>query len=133
MFLQAASTLTPRSLCWLWPDRLALGKLAILDGDPGLGKSMVALDLCARLSTGRPLPDDSSALGVCSSIYLNAEDGAHDTITPRLLTLGADLDRIFVMNLEHDSPELLSLPTHTARLDDALTRTAARLVVLDPV
>ena len=47
------------AVSWLWDQRLALGKLAILDGDPGLGKSLVALDLCARLSTGRPMPDGS--------------------------------------------------------------------------
>src|SRR5262249_172381 len=46
---------------WLWPGRLALGKLAMLDGDPGMGKSLLALDLCARLSTGRPLPDGGAA------------------------------------------------------------------------
>jgi hypothetical protein len=62
------SRLTRRPLSWLWPWQLGLGKLAILDGDPGLGKSLVALDLCARLSTGRPFPDGSPGPGPASSI-----------------------------------------------------------------
>src|SRR5262245_24706655 len=88
--LQPSSQLAARSLDWLWPDRLAFGKLAMLDGDPGLGKSLLALDLCARLSTGRPLPDGTPCPGPVSSIIVNGEDGAEDTIRPRLQALGAD-------------------------------------------
>jgi putative DNA primase/helicase len=92
--VRPVSQLVSRPLTWLWPGRLALGKLAILDGDPGLGKSLVTLDLCARLSTGRPFPDGSCCPGVGNSIVLNGEDGAEDTIRPRLQALGADLERV---------------------------------------
>src|SRR5437868_10099227 len=85
-----------RVVSWLWPGRMALGKLAILDGDPGLGKSLVALDLCARLSTGRPFPDGSLGSGPGTALILNGEDSAEDTIRPRLQSLGSDLDRVFV-------------------------------------
>src|SRR5947199_2428072 len=98
--LRPASRLAPRSVTWLWPGRLALGKLAILDGDPGLGKSLVTLDVCARLSTGRPFPDGSPGPGVGSALILNREDGAEDTIRPRLQALGADLARVFVLRRE---------------------------------
>ena len=54
--------IVPRTLDWLWPNRLALGKLAMFDGDPGRGKSLVTLDLCARVTTGRPMPDGQLAL-----------------------------------------------------------------------
>ncbi len=57
MSLQPASTLKPLPTDWLWPGYLALGSLAILDGDPGMGKSLVTLDLTARLTTGRPWPE----------------------------------------------------------------------------
>ena len=87
---------TPRPLSWFWPGRLALGKLAILDGDPGLGKSLVALDLCARLSTGRAFPDGRPCPGSGNALVLNGEDGVEDTIRPRLQALGADLERVFV-------------------------------------
>ena len=59
MFLRPLSQLESQAVSWLWPGRLALGKLAMLDGDPGLGKSLLTLDLCARLSSGRPMPDGS--------------------------------------------------------------------------
>jgi hypothetical protein len=133
MFLRPLSELESSDVSWLWPGRLALGKLALLDGDPGLGKSLLALDLCARLSTGRPMPDGSPGPGVSNSLVLNAEDSEQDTIRPRLLALGADLERIFVLRLGEDPGELLRLPTHTAMLEEALKQTRARLVVLDPI
>ena len=132
MRLVAASDLDSRPLTWLWPGRMALGKLAILDGDPGLGKSLLALDLCARLSTCRPLPDGSPLSSPASSIIFNAEDAARDTIIPRLRALGADLSRVFILNLD-DDPDLLGLPGQTTQLEDALATLDARLVVFDPV
>src|SRR6202044_1266925 len=77
------SQLATRQGAWLWPGRLALGKLAILDGDPGLGKSLVTLDLCARLSTGRPFPDGAPSPGPANCIALNGEDTSADTLAPR--------------------------------------------------
>jgi hypothetical protein len=128
-----ASDLPARALDWLWPQRLALGKMATLDGDPGLGKSLIALDLCARLSTGRPFPDGRVPPGPVASLVLNAEDGADDTIRPRLRALGADLDRVYVWDRFTDDGEPVRFPKHAARLDRALAATGARLVVLDPV
>jgi hypothetical protein len=128
------SQLAPRTVAWLWPGRLALGKLAILDGDPGLGKSLVTLDLCARLSTGRPFPDGAAGPGASGAIVLNAEDGEEDVIRPRLQALGADLERVFVPHLARDqagSP--LCFPGQSDVLDEALRRTRARLVVIDPI
>ena len=87
--LCAISEVTPRPVDWLWPHRLGLGKLSLLEGDPGLGKSFLALDLCARLSTGRPWPDGTASPSASACIYLTGEDGAHDTIAPRLRALGA--------------------------------------------
>src|SRR5690348_9663517 len=63
MRLRSADQLVPRPRCWLWPHRLALGELALLEGDPGLGKSVLLLDLCARLTTGRPCPDNAPGPG----------------------------------------------------------------------
>src|SRR5438128_7128816 len=94
--VQAVSHLRPRAVSWLWPWRLGLGKLALLEGDPGLGKSLVTLDLCARLSTGQPFPDGCPSGDPCSCLVLNGEDGKEDTIPARLHSLGADPDRAFV-------------------------------------
>src|SRR5258707_5410419 len=98
MQVQRVSELTPEPVSWLWRWRMALGKLTLLDGDPGLGKSLLTLDLCARLSTGRPMPDGSAGPGVVPSLVLNAEDGAEDTINHRLEAFGADKDLVFVVD-----------------------------------
>jgi hypothetical protein len=134
MQLQSLNQVTARPITWFWPGRFAQGKLAILDGDPGLGKSLLALDLCARLSTGRPFPDDQPGPCVGNAIVLNAEDGAQDTTRPRLQALGANLERVFVpLQEDQDSAELFRLPAGIPQLDSALKRTQARLVVFDPV
>jgi AAA domain len=130
---RALSQLTPRPLAWLWPGRLALGKLSLLEGDPQRGKSLLTLDLCARLSTGRPWPDDSPSGGPAAALILNGEDGDEDTTIPRLQTLGADLGRCFVLERGHDGGPAFYLPTRTDVLDAALVQTKARLVVIDPV
>jgi RecA-family ATPase len=82
------SELRAEAVRWLWPGRLAPGKLALLAGDPGLGKSLVSVDMCARLSRGLPLPDGAAGLRPGCSLLLNAEDGQADTVRSRLETLG---------------------------------------------
>jgi hypothetical protein len=121
----------PRSYTYLWRGRLALGEPAIFEGDPGLGKSLVALDLCARLSTGRPMPDGSPGLGPANSLVLFDEDGADNAIRSRLQALGADMSRVFVVDRGDD--ELVAFPDDTQALVDLVTQVDARLVVLDPI
>ena len=119
---------------WLWRYRLAFGKIAMLDGDPDNGKSLVTLDLCARLTTGREFPDGSPSPGPANVIVLNAEDGAGDTLRPRLQALGADLDRVFILDRGGQAGgALLGLPSDIAALDAALRLTRAKLVIVDPV
>src|SRR5207248_10338898 len=123
MPITSAGQVVSQAVSWLWPDRLPLGKLLLLDGDPDLGKSMIALDLCARLSTGRPFPDGRPGPGPANSLVLSAEDTAHDTIVPRLGRLGADLGRVAVWQRERDDEKWpWSFPADAGRLDDALGR-----------
>ncbi len=132
--VRTVSELAPRSVEWLWPLRLALGKLALLEGDPGLGKSLVTLDLVARLSTGRPWPDGTAAPGAWSSLVFEGEDDNRDTLVPRLRTLGADLSRVYFPDGDDPlSAQPLRLPSQAAALDGAVVRTGSRLVVLDPL
>ena len=70
---------------WLWYPYIPFGKLTILQGDPGCGKTMVALDLAARLSSGTPMPFTDKIFKPIDIIYQTAEDGPEDTIKPRLL------------------------------------------------
>ncbi|PYT27616.1 MAG: hypothetical protein DMG58_20010 [Acidobacteria bacterium] len=88
-----ASEVKPEHVEWLWDGRIPLGKITILDGDPGLGKSALTLDIAARITTGSPMPDGSPGVdgGV---VVLNAEDDEADTIVPRLMAMNADLTRV---------------------------------------
>ncbi len=131
--LQPISALTPQPIEWLWRYRLALGKLSLLDGDPDQGKSLVALDLCARLTTGRPMPDGTPGPGVANALLLQAEDSAEDTVLPRLKVLGADIDRIFIWVLRTAQDRPLRLPADLDLLEQALRRSDARFLVIDPV
>lgn len=128
----ALDQLTPSRVQWLWPGRLALGHLAIFDGDPGLGKSLVTLDVCARITTGRPFPDGTGGDKPAAVIVINAEDGARDTIMGRLRAADADLARVHVFE-RTPGEAFLRLPGHLNRLEDAVSRTGARYVVLDPI
>jgi hypothetical protein len=111
-----------------------LGKLVILDGNPDLGKSLLALDWCARLSTGRPFPDSPLRAEPASALVLSAEDAPQDTIVPRLERLGADMSRVFVWQSEREDEEWpWRFPRDVGRLDAALSQTGARLVILDPL
>jgi AAA domain len=128
------SQLAPRQLSWLWPGRLARGKISMFDGDPEIGKSLVTLDLCARITAGRNLPDSGPAVEPANVIILNGEDDVADTIVPRLRVLGADLDRVFIFSsetLEKTGP--FRLPAANQVLDNALAQTRAVFTVLDPI
>jgi hypothetical protein len=106
----------------------------MVDGDPDLGKSLVTLDLCARLSTGRPFPDDSPSPGPANALIFNGEDNGEDTIRPRLHSLGADLDRVYIETADAtEGHGAMRLPTDWQYLDQALTQTGARLLVIDPI
>jgi hypothetical protein len=131
--VQRASTVTARPVEWLWPWQLAFGKLAMLDGDSVEGKSLIALDLCARLSTGRPMPDGSPGPGVLPSLIVQAEDGAEDTVVPRLKALGADMERIFIWRPPFAARAPLCFPRDLKLLDGVLDHTGARFAVLDPI
>lgn len=74
-----------------------MGKLAVLDGDPGLGKSVLTLDVAARVSAGLELPDGQPC-NPAGVVLLSAEDGLSDTIRPRLDAAGADTERIFALS-----------------------------------
>jgi hypothetical protein len=134
MPITSANQVVAHPVSWLWPQRLPLGKLVILDGDPDLGKSLLALDLCARLSTGRSFPDGGPGPGPANALVLSAEDTAGDTIVPRLHRLGADLQRVFVWQRQRDDEDWpWRFPADAGRLDDALGQTDARLAVIDPI
>jgi RecA-family ATPase len=131
MPIPAANTLTPLPIEWLWPGYLAVGSLAILDGDPGQGKSLITLDLAARLTMGREWPDGVPMAEPASVLFLCDED-VDSVILARLKAAGADLARTFLWP-RLDDPGLPRVPTDIARIDEALTQTGAKLLVIDPI
>jgi replicative DNA helicase len=86
-YVRPMSAVAARPVEWLWPGWIALGKLTVLDGDPGMGKSTLLLDLAARLSRDGLMPDGPVG-PVGAPLILSAEDGEADTIKPRLAAAG---------------------------------------------
>jgi putative DNA primase/helicase len=120
---------------WLWPGRIPRGKVTVLDGDPGLGKSTVTLDLASRVTTGSPLPSGEPVGAKGNVILLSAEDGVADTIRPRLEVALADLERVAVIDHVPDpeGPRPFVLPGDLPLLAEAIREQGAVLVVIDPL
>jgi hypothetical protein len=114
----------------LWPWYLPRGKLAILDGDPGVGKSLLTLDLIARLGRGGPMPDGATPACPGTSVLLSAEDDAADTIRPRAEAAGADLSRLVLPSFGGQVPRL---PDDLPALEELVREYGAGLVVIDPL
>lgn len=128
--IELCSDVRSTKLEWLWPRYLARGKLALLDGDPEMGKSLLTIDLIARVSRGDSLPDGSPVPRPGTSILLSAEDSAADTIRPRAEAAGADLTRLVVPNFGDRVPRL---PEDIPALEELIRACGAELVVIDPL
>ena len=114
---------------WLWYPYMPYGKITIIEGDPGEGKTTLVLKLAAALSRGLPLPcDDDKEYEPIHIIYQTAEDGIEDTIKPRLEKAGADCSMIRVID---ETDKELSMTDD--RLEQAIIETGARLIILDPI
>jgi hypothetical protein len=130
------NTIRPEPIRWLVPEYLPLGKLVLLAGGGGHGKSTLTLHLAACLSTGRPcLGLEYTPLGPCEVLLVNCEDDFADTVVPRLLSAGADLDRIHRVDgirRADGSPSPFSLDHYQAIEEELAARPGVRLVVIDP-
>jgi hypothetical protein len=133
---------TPQRLAWRSRGRVARGKITILDGDPGLGKSTMLMDWAARVSRGECLPDgdpqpERGVLLIC------AEDDPADTIVPRLLAMGADLRQITLLTelpvtdeagmAKPDQTRLVALPGDVPLIEQAIRKLNIGLLVIDPL
>jgi hypothetical protein len=121
---------------WLWEGRIPLGKITVLDGDPGVGKSTVTLTIAAKVSTGSPFPDGSRP-EPADVILLSAEDDIGDTIRPRLEAAGADLGRCWVLpdvQPEPDKPPRPpELPADLDVIESMVKDKQAALIIVDPL
>lgn len=112
---------------WLWKPYLPFGKLSVLQGNPGEGKTYFAMHLAAACTNGKLLPN-MERMEPFNVIYQTAEDGLGDTVKPRLIEAGADLDRVLVID---DSDVQLTLSDE--RIEKAIIENNARLFIIDPI
>jgi hypothetical protein len=124
-----AADVAPQPVTWLWPGRLAIGKVTLLAGDPGLGKSLLTLDIAARVSRGAAWPDSPATRQRAGGVaLLSAEDDLADTIRPRLDAHEADVSRV------HAITSLSDLGRDVQQLRAAIDRIeSCRLVIVDPI
>lgn len=129
-----ASEIETEKTHWVWKDYIPSGKITILAGDPGMGKSTIALDLLSRISCGTVLPSGGRSIsGTC--IIASAEDAAEDTITPRLIVARANLGRIEIVKEVRIEDELryLTFPRDLERLKQVIVKKGVRIFVIDPL
>ncbi|MHB8862740.1 MAG: AAA family ATPase [Pirellulaceae bacterium] len=134
---------TTERLEWLWPGRIPLGKFTLLTGDPGLGKSVLTLDMTARITTGKPWPDAPGVpQRIGAVIILSSEDDLADTIKPRLEVAGADVSKVVAMrnvirrhsSTGEEEPSPFAINTDMDVLRDKLEELGdCRLVIFDPI
>ena len=124
-----ASDVTIKEIEWLWYPFIPYGKVTILQGDPGDGKSLMVLKLAAMLTRGEPMPfTDGDGQEPINVIYQSSEDDADDTIVPRFLRSGGDPERLLFIS---EKEKFLSFSDE--RIISALEQTKARLLILDPL
>ena len=124
----------PEAVSWLWARRVAAGKLTLYVGDPEAGKSTLAVDLAAHVTTGRPFPDGAPcARG--DVLYCTLEDGLADTIRPRLDAAGADVARVHSITgiMDEDGERCLALPADLRHVEAVVRARGVQLLILDPL
>ena len=136
-----ASDIVPEDIKWLWKAHIPRGKFTLLAGDPGAGKSMITCDLVTRVTTGASWPDqDADAVSETrcgSALILSGEDGAADTVLPRLIRHGADVDRVLVVDVQRYTDYIMpeGLPHVEAAIQELRKRFPRRpvLAIIDPL
>ena len=134
--LVQVSSVEREEVCWRWTDRLPIGKMTIIEGDPGAGKSFLALEVAAAVSLGAPLPGDSERFAPRKALFLTAEDGLGDTVRPRLEDMGANLTLITALRAIYDSEgreQWPSLARDLPHVEDVLAAGGYGLVIIDPI
>ncbi len=122
------SEIQSQEVSWLWYPFIPYGKLTIIQGDPGDGKTTLVLNIAAKLSKGEGLDSEMKLSEPMNVIYQSAEDGLADTVKPRLELAGADCERILVIDEKEKSLSMVD-----ERLEKAIVQTKARMLILDPI
>lgn len=131
-----ASTVTPREVEYLWYPRIARGKVTLVAGDPGLGKSLLTMAIAAAVTQGHGLPDTSGPIAHGSVLLASFEDDPEDGVVPRLMRQGANLDKVILLDQYTDKegfPRLFSpedVPGVEGRLESVPD---AQVLIVDPI
>jgi hypothetical protein len=133
-----ASEIEPEKLVWVWPGRIPEGKLVLLGGPPGLGKSQLTAYISATVSNGGHWPCDEGSTAAGDVIFMSAEDGIQDTIIPRLMAAGADRERVHIVSAatkpDGTGRKTFSLKTDVDLLEEMAKKIGSvRLIVVDPI
>lgn len=118
---------------WVWANRIPIGAITILEGDPGQGKTTLVADVVARLTSGRPMPNCQGSATCAGAVLVHAEDDVAATLRPALEAGGADVQRIQVYDRTRFGDQPLVLPDDLNVLEVATANVRAKLMVLDPL
>lgn len=131
-----ASKYKMRAVRWFWPNRFALGKLGLLGGLPDRGKGLLTADIIARATNGDPWPCNEGQAIKGNALLLTAEDDIEDTVVPRLVGAGADLDRVHIIKMvsHREGKRMFNLVTDLELLREKIKAIGSVvLVVIDPM
>lgn len=132
-----AANVVPEPVVWLWPGRIPLGKLTLIAGEPGIGKSQITAYMAAVITTGGSWPDHPEHAECGNVLMFSAEDDAADTIRPRLDAAGADANRVyfagFVATVSGKDLSAFEIAKHREVLERAIKNHKIRVIFLDPL
>ncbi len=133
--LVTMSDVEEKPVDWLWEPWIPAGAITIIEGDPGLGKSLLTAALAAAVSSGTRFRPDAAVVGPANVIIMSSEDSLSQTIKPRLMAAGADLSKVHALDgitaeggLTHPF-----LDAHAEQIEESIRTLSAKLVIVDPL
>jgi putative DNA primase/helicase len=129
-----ASNVEAEEISWIWPGRFPKGMITMIDGDPGLGKSMLSIDFAAHLSTGKLWPDGQNC-PVGNTLLISYEDSPAHIIKPRLIAAGADMSKVFLLTHvpDGDGGHIATLPDDVDFLEKIIVQYDIDFIIIDPI